>query len=75
MKYDNPLLWFTLVIAMLVFGIILGHVAAKDELEKRCMYDNRIQFSKHVYGCVLIDDVTTTDKFERKPHPLAKELQ
>lgn len=75
-KYENPLLWFLLIIVMTIFGIVLGHMSAYDEIEKRCMYDNRIMFGKQMYSCQWLEGVTIDNQqYERKPHPLAKQLK
>lgn len=71
MKNDIIDLWgIVLVIGIFAGGILIGAFAREGDIEKKCIYENRVEFSGQMFSCQWLPGVETSEsQYERKPHP------
>lgn len=64
----------------ILLGLSVGIVGSKEitvnEIEKKCLYGDRLEFSGQLFSCQWLEGVTESGTpYERKPHPLKEGLK
>jgi len=73
----NNHIWLIVVlVGGFLIGVATGSAALRSDIEKSCLYKQRLEFSGQMFSCTWLEGVTeNTTPIQRKPHPLAEVLK